>query len=174
MHSVHIYGRALEKKKNLSREIRKEIQFGLTSFIIYSISFGSDFLFLFHFAAERNGVPIGNPVRVIKKIKTLPKKKNVQWWYKAKLKSSYILMNSPDFKLTQMNLQTGVSIFYIFPKGLTDLLVYTKEKYKDPVIYITECGKPKVVAVFFFSKFVFICLCHTIHYLSHNLHFILF
>ncbi|KAI8545739.1 hypothetical protein RHMOL_Rhmol07G0061400 [Rhododendron molle] len=35
---------------------------------------------------------------------------------------------------------TGVSIFYIFPKGLTDLLIYTKEKYNDPVIYITECG----------------------------------
>lgn len=35
---------------------------------------------------------------------------------------------------------TGVPIFYVYPKGLHDLLVYIKEKYKDPKIYITENG----------------------------------
>ncbi|GFY92149.1 beta glucosidase 32 [Actinidia rufa] len=35
---------------------------------------------------------------------------------------------------------TGVNGFYMYPKGLKDLLVYTKEKYNDPIIYITENG----------------------------------
>ncbi|KAG8363565.1 hypothetical protein BUALT_Bualt19G0035700 [Buddleja alternifolia] len=39
---------------------------------------------------------------------------------------------------------TGVSIFYVYPKGLRDLLVYTKEKYNNPKIYITETGKQGV------------------------------
>ncbi|XP_009795602.1 beta-glucosidase 12-like [Nicotiana sylvestris] len=35
---------------------------------------------------------------------------------------------------------TAVSFFFDYPKGLRDLLVYTKEKYNDPTIYITETG----------------------------------
>ncbi|CAA2978075.1 Furcatin hydrolase [Olea europaea subsp. europaea] len=35
---------------------------------------------------------------------------------------------------------TDVSIFYVYPRGLRDVLVYTKQKYKNPTIYITECG----------------------------------
>ncbi|PIN05312.1 Beta-glucosidase, lactase phlorizinhydrolase [Handroanthus impetiginosus] len=35
---------------------------------------------------------------------------------------------------------TGVSMFYVYPQGLHDLLVYTKEKYNNPKIYITETG----------------------------------
>ncbi|KAL2491490.1 Beta-glucosidase 17 [Abeliophyllum distichum] len=35
---------------------------------------------------------------------------------------------------------TGVSIFYVYPRGLKNLLVYTKQKYKNPTIYIMENG----------------------------------
>ncbi|KAL0308902.1 UNVERIFIED_CONTAM: Beta-glucosidase 12 [Sesamum radiatum] len=35
---------------------------------------------------------------------------------------------------------TGVSHFNDYPKGLHDLLVYTKEKYRNPTIYILETG----------------------------------
>ncbi|KAL0307458.1 UNVERIFIED_CONTAM: Beta-glucosidase 11 [Sesamum angustifolium] len=30
--------------------------------------------------------------------------------------------------------------FFVYPKGLYDLLIYTKTKYKNPTIYITETG----------------------------------
>ncbi|CAK9140351.1 unnamed protein product [Ilex paraguariensis] len=35
---------------------------------------------------------------------------------------------------------TGVSTFFVYPKGLRNLLIYTKEKYNNPTIYITENG----------------------------------
>ncbi|CAI9769431.1 unnamed protein product [Fraxinus pennsylvanica] len=35
---------------------------------------------------------------------------------------------------------TGIPEFRVYPKGLKDLLIYTKQKYKSPTIYITECG----------------------------------
>ncbi|GFP93127.1 furcatin hydrolase, partial [Phtheirospermum japonicum] len=35
---------------------------------------------------------------------------------------------------------TGVPIFFTYPKGLHDLLVYTKKYYNNPPIYITEAG----------------------------------
>nr|KYP68251.1 Non-cyanogenic beta-glucosidase [Cajanus cajan] len=30
---------------------------------------------------------------------------------------------------------------YVYPKGIRNLLLYTKEKYNNPLIYITENGK---------------------------------
>ncbi|KAL3537318.1 hypothetical protein ACH5RR_000684 [Cinchona calisaya] len=39
---------------------------------------------------------------------------------------------------------TGAGILYVYPKGLTDLLVYIKEKYKNPSIYITENGYAEI------------------------------
>ncbi|XP_058073489.1 beta-glucosidase 12-like [Magnolia sinica] len=36
--------------------------------------------------------------------------------------------------------KTGASWLYVYPQGIRDLLVYVKEKYKHPVIYITENG----------------------------------
>ncbi|KAJ0096247.1 hypothetical protein Patl1_17273 [Pistacia atlantica] len=36
--------------------------------------------------------------------------------------------------------QPGSSWIYIYPKGIRDLLLYTKRNYKNPVIYITENG----------------------------------
>ncbi|CAA2978074.1 beta-glucosidase 12-like [Olea europaea subsp. europaea] len=35
---------------------------------------------------------------------------------------------------------TGIPEFRVYPRGLKDLLIYTKQKYKNPSIYITECG----------------------------------
>ncbi|KAA8520274.1 hypothetical protein F0562_014530 [Nyssa sinensis] len=35
---------------------------------------------------------------------------------------------------------TGVSTFFVYPQGLKELLLYTKEKYNNPPIYITENG----------------------------------
>ncbi|KAG2629178.1 hypothetical protein PVAP13_3KG409700 [Panicum virgatum] len=34
--------------------------------------------------------------------------------------------------------------FYIYPKGLYELLLYVKEKYGNPTIYITENGVPEI------------------------------
>ncbi|XP_004295223.1 PREDICTED: beta-glucosidase 12-like [Fragaria vesca subsp. vesca] len=36
--------------------------------------------------------------------------------------------------------QAASSWLYVYPKGLRDLLLYTKTKYNDPLIYITENG----------------------------------
>ncbi|KAG5250046.1 beta-glucosidase [Salix suchowensis] len=36
--------------------------------------------------------------------------------------------------------QTGSSWLHVYPKGFEKLLLYTKNKYKNPVIYITENG----------------------------------
>lgn len=35
---------------------------------------------------------------------------------------------------------TGVSIFFVVPEGLYKLLHYVKRHYKNPIVYITECG----------------------------------
>ncbi|KOM44363.1 hypothetical protein LR48_Vigan05g196800 [Vigna angularis] len=36
---------------------------------------------------------------------------------------------------------TASDWLYVYPKGIRDLLLYTKETYNDPVIYITENGR---------------------------------
>ncbi|XAR54324.1 Beta-primeverosidase [Bertholletia excelsa] len=38
----------------------------------------------------------------------------------------------------------GANGFYIYPRGFTELLVYTKKKYNNPTIYITENGLGQV------------------------------
>ncbi|ONI16621.1 hypothetical protein PRUPE_3G110900 [Prunus persica] len=40
----------------------------------------------------------------------------------------------------QMGLQAASDWLYVYPKGLYDLVLYTKEKYNDPIMYITENG----------------------------------
>lgn len=37
-------------------------------------------------------------------------------------------------------MQAASSWLYIYPEGIHDLLLYTKEKFNNPVIYITENG----------------------------------
>ncbi|CAI9103195.1 OLC1v1001641C1 [Oldenlandia corymbosa var. corymbosa] len=36
--------------------------------------------------------------------------------------------------------QEGNSMFFVYPKGLQDVLVYTKNRYNNPLVYITENG----------------------------------
>jgi len=38
-------------------------------------------------------------------------------------------------------MQIASDWLYVYPKGIRDLLLYTKEKYNNPLIYITENGK---------------------------------
>jgi len=44
--------------------------------------------------------------------------------------------------MKKMNLciQAGSPWLYIYPKGIEELLLYTKKKYNNPTIYITENG----------------------------------
>ncbi|KAL0374299.1 UNVERIFIED_CONTAM: Furcatin hydrolase [Sesamum radiatum] len=35
---------------------------------------------------------------------------------------------------------TGLKAFFVYPKGLHNLLVYTKKRYNNPIIYIMETG----------------------------------
>ncbi|KAK6933711.1 Glycoside hydrolase family 1 [Dillenia turbinata] len=39
-----------------------------------------------------------------------------------------------------MNLQAASSWLHVYPKGIREVLLYTKTKYKNPLIYITENG----------------------------------
>lgn len=39
-----------------------------------------------------------------------------------------------------LNVQAGSDWLYVYPRGIWDLLLYTKRKYSNPLIYITENG----------------------------------
>ncbi|BAT91791.1 hypothetical protein LR48_Vigan05g196900 [Vigna angularis] len=54
-----------------------------------------------------------------------------------------------DAHVTYLTERNGIPIgaptasgwLYVYPKGIRELLLYTKEKYNDPLIYITENGR---------------------------------
>ncbi|XP_042480445.1 beta-glucosidase 12-like isoform X2 [Macadamia integrifolia] len=41
---------------------------------------------------------------------------------------------------TPIGAASGSAAFYVYPKGIRDLLIYTKKNYRNPVIFITENG----------------------------------
>lgn len=45
-------------------------------------------------------------------------------------------------------MQTSSIWMSIYPKGIHDLLLYTKTKYNNPLIYITENGKTPIIFYF--------------------------
>lgn len=38
-------------------------------------------------------------------------------------------------------MQAASEDIYIYPRGIRDVLLYTKRKYNNPLVYITENGK---------------------------------
>lgn len=40
-----------------------------------------------------------------------------------------------------MIMQVASNWLYVYPRGFRDVLLYTKKKYNNPLIYITENGK---------------------------------
>ncbi|RXH85218.1 hypothetical protein DVH24_041986 [Malus domestica] len=53
-----------------------------------------------------------------------------------------LLSNAPQltFQSSFNEMQAASNWLYVYPKGIQDFLLYTKEKYNDPLIYITENG----------------------------------
>ncbi|XP_020553348.1 furcatin hydrolase-like isoform X2 [Sesamum indicum] len=52
---------------------------------------------------------------------------------------SMVRLSTDDINGVPIGEPTG-TMFLVYPKGLYDLLLYTKKKYKNPTIYITETG----------------------------------
>lgn len=78
-------------------------------------------------AALHNGVPIGPPVRIKLLAYVISIRRIIVFMYLAQLSSN-------------IGLQGASSWLYVYPKGLQELLVYTKKNYQNPLIYITENG----------------------------------
>ncbi|ESW22410.1 hypothetical protein PHAVU_005G151700 [Phaseolus vulgaris] len=63
----------------------------------------------------------------------------------SKLQPSYLTDSNVNY-LTQRNgvpigIPTASQWLYVYPKGFKNILLYLKEKYEDPLIYITENGR---------------------------------
>ncbi|OAY44735.1 beta-glucosidase 16 isoform X3 [Manihot esculenta] len=50
------------------------------------------------------------------------------------------VMRTPDRNGIPIGPRSGSEWLYVYPRGIHDLLLYTKNKFNDPVIYITENG----------------------------------
>ncbi|KAF3331272.1 beta-glucosidase 24-like protein [Carex littledalei] len=53
------------------------------------------------------------------------------------------LLNQTDGDVATL-FQAASSWLYVYPKGIRDLLVYTKKTYNNPVVYITENGVDEI------------------------------
>ncbi|XP_052733602.1 beta-glucosidase 13-like isoform X2 [Vigna angularis] len=62
---------------------------------------------------------------------------NVRFWI---VDASQVSMFLSVIKILFMIMQVGTDWLYVYPKGFRDFLLYTKEKYNNPIIYITENG----------------------------------
>ncbi|TKY66546.1 Isoflavonoid 7-O-beta-apiosyl-glucoside beta-glycosidase [Spatholobus suberectus] len=61
----------------------------------------------------------------------------------SKARPSYItdsLVNPASYLFSHIIMQIASDWLYVYPRGIRDLLLYTKEKYNNPLIYITENG----------------------------------
>lgn len=55
--------------------------------------------------------------------------------------------------MRELNSQAASDWLYIYPRGIQELLLYTKKKFNNPVIYITENGNESLrIKIFFFSS----------------------
>ena len=43
-----------------------------------------------------------------------------------------------------LQMQAASDDLYVYPRGIRDFLLYTKRKYNNPLVYITENGKPLI------------------------------
>ena len=57
------------------------------------------------------------------------------------LVKSLLLINIKTNSFFFVIMQIASDWLYVYPRGIRDLLLYTKEKYNNPLIYITENGK---------------------------------
>ncbi|XP_042493988.1 isoflavonoid 7-O-beta-apiosyl-glucoside beta-glycosidase-like [Macadamia integrifolia] len=70
--------------------------------------------------------------------KRLPKfsSRNLSCWQEQDMPKLYV---EGSFEMLGV-VETGSDWLYIYPQGVHDLLLSIKEKYKDPIVYITENG----------------------------------
>jgi len=55
---------------------------------------------------------------------------------------------------TILHMQAASAWLSIYPKGIHDLLIYTKTKYNNPLIYITENGNTNTLFIFIYNLFL--------------------
>ncbi|KAJ1378835.1 Glycoside hydrolase family 1 [Sesbania bispinosa] len=62
----------------------------------------------------------------------------------SNVKASYVTDSLAGFSFVRDGKSIGLNVasdwLYVYPRGIRDILIYTKEKYNNPLIYITENG----------------------------------
>lgn len=91
---------------------------------------------------EKNGIPIGEPVRTLKLT-------NLQWLSPF---SPRFFTNSESFNV----LQTSFSWLNIYPEGMEKTFTYVKDRYNNTPMFITENGKQHLFIKAFQSHFIYV------------------